>query len=58
MVEWRRCKLGDLLEVKHGYAFLGEYFANKGTHIVLTPGNFFDKGGFKKKEMCIRDSWS
>ena len=50
MVEWRRCKLGDLLEVKHGYAFLGEYFANKGTHIVLTPGNFFDKGGFKKKE--------
>ncbi len=43
------CKLGDLLEIKHGYAFLGEHFADSGTHIVLTPGNFYDEGGFKHK---------
>jgi len=46
---WRNRKLGDLLEVKHGFAFLGEYFASEGTHIVLTPGNFYDEGGFKDK---------
>lgn len=49
MVLWRECKLGDLLEIKHGFAFLGEHFAKEGTHIVLTPGNFFDEGGFKHK---------
>ncbi|CAK0740420.1 type I restriction enzyme, S subunit [Gammaproteobacteria bacterium] len=49
MEKWRDYKLGDLLEIKHGFAFLGEYFANAGTHIVLTPGNFFDEGGFKHK---------
>lgn len=46
---WRDCKLGDLLEIKHGFAFLGEHFADTGTHIVLTPGNFLDEGGFKHK---------
>ncbi len=46
---WQRCKLGDVLEVKHGYAFKGEYFADSGTHVVLTPGNFIDTGGFKSK---------
>lgn len=49
MVGWHDCKLGDLLDIKHGYAFLGEYFGNAGSHIVLTPGNFFDEGGFKCK---------
>src|SRR5216684_3287982 len=46
---WRDCKLGDLLEIRHGYAFLGKHFASEGTHIVLTPGNFYDEGGFKQK---------
>jgi type I restriction enzyme, S subunit len=49
VANWRKCKLGELLEIKHGYAFLGEHFADSGTHIVLTPGNFFDEGGFKHK---------
>jgi type I restriction enzyme, S subunit len=47
---WRTCTLGELLEIKHGYAFLGEHFSNGGSHIVLTPGNFYDSGGFKHKE--------
>jgi len=49
MAEWRDCKLGDLLDIKHGFAFLGEHFANVGTHVVLTPGNFLEEGGFKEK---------
>ena len=46
---WRECRLGDFFEIKHGYAFKGKYFGTKGTHVVLTPGNFFDEGGFKSK---------
>ena len=43
-------QLGDLFTIKHGYAFKGEHFSTEGSHIVLTPGNFFDGGGFKKKD--------
>jgi type I restriction enzyme S subunit len=49
MAKWRDCVLGDLLDVKHGFAFLGEHFGSSGSHVVLTPGNFFDEGGFKSK---------
>jgi len=49
MKTWRDCKLGDLLQIKHGFAFLGEHFASAGTHVVLTPGNFLEEGGFKEK---------
>ncbi len=49
MATWRDCKLGDLLEVKHGFAFLGEHFGSTGTHVVLTPGNFLEEGGFKER---------
>jgi type I restriction enzyme S subunit len=49
MAEWRDCTLGDLVDVRHGVAFLGEHFGSTGSHIVLTPGNFFDEGGFKSK---------
>lgn len=47
--DWRTCKLGDVLKIKHGFAFKGEHFSESGSHIVLTPGNFFDAGGFKIK---------
>lgn len=30
-----------------GWAFKGEYFAEDGEQSILTPGNFFEKGGFK-----------
>lgn len=40
-------KLGEILSVKHGWAFKGEYFAEDGEQSILTPGNFFEKGGFK-----------
>ena len=49
MNTWRDCKLGDLLQIKHGFAFLGEHFGSTGTHVVLTPGNFLEEGGFKEK---------
>ncbi len=46
---WSPIALGKHIRVKHGFAFQGRYFGNSGDYIVLTPGNFFDKGGFKSK---------
>ena len=46
---WTRGKLGDYFQIKHGYAFKGEFFAAKGPYIVLTPGNFYEEGGFRLK---------
>lgn len=47
---WRDVQLGDGIHVKHGFAFKGEYFASSGEHMVLTPGNFLEKGGFRTRE--------
>jgi type I restriction enzyme, S subunit len=44
---WCTKPLGELINVKHGYAFKGEFFAAEGDHIVLTPGNFPIGGGLK-----------
>ncbi len=49
MAGWRECKLGDLFEIKHGFAFKGEHFADTGEFVLLTPGNFKEEGGLKLK---------
>jgi type I restriction enzyme S subunit len=47
--KWAERQFGDFFRIKHGYAFKGEYFSGSGDYIVLTPGNFYDEGGFKSK---------
>ena len=47
--DWSIRRLGELIRIRHGYAFKGEYFSNSGPFVVLTPGNFYDEGGFKDK---------
>ena len=47
MSKWKRYKLGELLRVKHGWAFKGEFFSDTGVQSILTPGNFYESGGFK-----------
>ena len=46
-MSWHELQLGDAIHVKHGFAFKGGYFADDGTHVVLTPGNFHERGGFR-----------
>jgi type I restriction enzyme S subunit len=50
MSEWREVTLGELISVKHGYAFKGEFFATAGDEIVLTPGNFQVGGGLQFRD--------
>lgn len=49
MSKWSIVKLKNKLQVKHGFPFKSEFFSYKGETIVLTPGNFYEKGGFKKE---------
>ncbi|EKE13621.1 MAG: hypothetical protein ACD_12C00887G0003 [uncultured bacterium] len=46
---WKASPLGKYLKVKHGFAFKSEYFLNKGSFILLTPGNFYEQGGYKDR---------
>jgi type I restriction enzyme S subunit len=44
--------LNELIHIKHGYAFKGEYFSDEPTDdILLTPGNFSIGGGFKTQKL-------
>jgi hypothetical protein len=46
--EWRHVRLGSLVEIKHGFAFKGEFFSDEPTAFQLTtPGNFAIGGGFQ-----------
>lgn len=45
--DWRIIKLNELITIKHGFAFKGEFFSDEETNnILVTPGNFKIGGGF------------
>ena len=46
---WRTSTLGELVRIEHGFAFKGEFFAESGRQILLTPGNFHEEGGFRSR---------
>lgn len=46
--EWAEVQLSDLISIKHGFAFKGEYFSDSPTaYQLVTPGNFSIGGGFQ-----------
>jgi type I restriction enzyme S subunit len=49
MSAWSEVALGDILRVRHGFAFKGEYFESEGDQLVLTPGNFKIGGGLQQR---------
>ena len=52
MSEWQEYTLGDIVDIKHGYAFKGEFFSETPTtDILVTPGNFKIGGGFKSDKL-------
>ena len=46
---WEENTLSQLFDVKHGFAFQGEFFSNLGEYVLLTPGNFFEEGGYRDR---------
>lgn len=47
---WETHTLKTLFTLKHGYAFDGEQFSVEGEAILMTPGNFFESGGYRAKD--------
>jgi type I restriction enzyme, S subunit len=54
---WRHVRLGDLIQVKHGWAFAGELFSAEltGLPIVINIGNFSYSGGFRFDSTPVRE---
>lgn len=46
---WEREPLSKLCDIKHGYAFEGEFFSDEGRYVLLTPGNFYEQGGYRDR---------
>jgi len=46
---WEEKPLADLCDIKHGFAFKSEFFTDGGDHVLLTPGNFYESGGYRDR---------
>lgn len=46
---WDERPFSELCDIKHGYAFDGEHFTNSGEYVLLTPGNFYERGGYRDR---------
>lgn len=46
---WSKYLLGEVCTFKHGFAFKGEYFCDESEFLLLTPGNFFEDGGYRDR---------
>ena len=54
--EWVEKSLGDVIDIKHGFAFKGEFFRDEPPgDALLTPGNFAIGGGFKADKFKYYD---
>ena len=47
--EWEEKTFSDLCDIKHGYAFESEFFSSEGDFVLLTPGNFYEQGGYRDR---------
>ncbi len=44
---WEVVEIGEFFRIKHGYAFDGKFFDPSGDYILMTPGHFHERGGFR-----------
>ena len=46
---WVEKPLAELCDIKHGFAFKSEFFTDSGDYVLLTPGNFYESGGYRDR---------
>jgi len=46
---WVETTLGEVIKIKHGFAFKSQFFTTEGDHVLLTPGNYFEDGGYRDR---------
>ncbi|HBC3928297.1 TPA: restriction endonuclease subunit S [Vibrio parahaemolyticus] len=47
---WLKTDLNPFIDIKHGFAFKSEYFREEGEYVLLTPGSFYEPGGFRDQK--------
>ena len=47
--DWMEKALFDLCDIKHGFAFKSQFFTDHGDYVMLTPGNFYESGGYRDR---------
>ena len=47
--QWEERPFSDLCDIQHGYAFASEFFSKEGAYVLLTPGNFYEQGGYRDR---------
>jgi type I restriction enzyme S subunit len=54
---WRITRLGDLVTIKHGWAFKSEHFSEEraGRPIIVNVGNFDYSGGFRFDSTVVKE---
>ena len=56
--EWAQVSIGDLVDIKHGFAFKGDNIHDEPRgDVLLTPGNFAVGGGFKGEKFKFYDGY-
>ncbi|WP_414504787.1 restriction endonuclease subunit S [Streptomyces sp. NEAU-L66] len=57
MNDWGKYRLGDLIKVRHGFAFAGDQMTDQltGAPIVVSIGNFSYTGGFRFGSTRVRE---
>ena len=46
---WVEKPFSELCNIKHGHAFEGAFFNNEGEYVLLTPGNFYERGSYRDR---------
>ncbi len=46
---WAEKELSELCDIRHGFAFKSQFFTKTGNHVLLTPGNFYESGGYRDR---------
>jgi len=46
---WVEKPFSELCDIKHGLAFKSEFFTSEGDYVLLTPGNFYESGGYRDR---------
>ena len=46
---WSIARLEEMIHIKHGFAFKSEFFKSAGDHVLLTPGNYYEDGGYRDR---------
>ncbi len=55
--EWSPVRLGDLISIKHGWAFKSDFFSEEltGRSIIVNIGNFQYTGGFRFESTTLKE---